>query len=84
MKNGWKTTEFWVSVSALVAGVIASTQGFLPPEAAAWAGAIIAGLYAFSRGLAKQGQQLYNNSYHLLGSGEITGFSPFLLNFSNQ
>ena len=56
MKNGWKTTEFWVSVSALVAGVIASVQGYLPPEAAAWAGAIIAGLYAFRRGLAKQGQ----------------------------
>ena len=56
MKNGWKTTEFWVSVSALIAGVIASTQGFLPPEAAAWSAAIIAGLYAFSRGLAKQGK----------------------------
>ena len=55
-KAGWKTTEFWVAVSGMVAGVVAAVQGYLPAEAAAWAGAGIAGLYAFSRGLAKQGQ----------------------------
>ena len=55
IKAGWKTTEFWVAVSGMIAGVIAAVQGYLPAEAAAWAGAIIAGLYAFSRGLAKQG-----------------------------
>ena len=55
IKAGWKTTEFWVAVSGMIAGVIAAMQGYLPAEAAAWAGAIIAGLYAFSRGLAKQG-----------------------------
>lgn len=55
MKAGYKTTEFWVAVSAMVASVIAAIQGYLPAEAAAWAGAVIAGLYAFSRGLAKQG-----------------------------
>ena len=55
IKAGYKTTEFWVAVSGMVAGVLASIQGYLPAESAAWAGAIIAGLYAFSRGLAKQG-----------------------------
>lgn len=55
-KSGWKTTEFWVAVSGMVAGVVAAVQGYLPAEAAAWAGAVIAGLYAFSRGLAKQGK----------------------------
>ena len=55
IKAGYKPTEFWVAVSAMVASVIAAIQGYLPAEAAAWAGAVIAGLYAFSRGLAKQG-----------------------------
>ena len=55
-KSGWKTTEFWVAVSGLVASVVAAVQGYLPAEAAAWAGAVIAGLYAFSRGLAKHGK----------------------------
>ena len=50
-KSGYKTTEFWVSVSSLAASVLAAVLGYLPPEGAAWVGAII----AFSRGLAKQG-----------------------------
>ena len=32
IKAGYKTTEFWVAVSGMVAGVIASIQGYLPAE----------------------------------------------------
>ena len=33
MKNGWKTTEFWVSIAACLAG-IGSTMGVFTPEQA--------------------------------------------------
>ena len=53
IKPGWKTSEFWVTVATLVAPWIAQYAGNLPPQYAAIANAISAGLYAWSRGQAK-------------------------------
>ena len=55
LKPGWKTTEFWVSVTT--GGVLPFVLGALP---ATWQAVISAGagaIYALSRGLAKLGIQ---------------------------
>lgn len=54
-KPGYKTTEFWITVTAGAASMIGGVVGILPPEWAVIAGALSAGLYTISRGLAKQG-----------------------------
>lgn len=57
IKSGWKTTEFWVTVSfdgALVVTQLTSTN-LLPPKYATLAAGIANGLYAISRGIAKYG-----------------------------
>lgn len=54
-KPGWKTTEFWITVTTGLSSMLAGVIGILPPEYAVIATSVSAGLYAFSRGLAKQG-----------------------------
>jgi hypothetical protein len=54
LKPGWKTTEFAVTVLTAVAAFVASVADYLPPRYAALTAAVIGGLYAVSRGLAKQ------------------------------
>ena len=54
-RAGWKSTEFWIVVTVLLADLITGLTGVLPPE---WAGAsatVVTVLYAVSRGLAKHG-----------------------------
>lgn len=58
MKPGWKTTEFWLSVIAMVVGLL-MTSGFFAVDSI-WgkilglAGTVLASLgYSLSRGLAK-------------------------------
>ena len=53
MKAGWKTTEFWVTALATAGAVIGALAGLLPGQAGVVAGALCAGAYAISRGLAK-------------------------------
>ena len=54
-KPGWKTTEFWLTVSGSLASILGAVAGILPPEYASIAVAVSAGLYSLSRGKAKQG-----------------------------
>lgn len=54
MKNGWKTTEFYVTVITDVGIVAAAVGGVLPPKWAAVAAGVAQAAYAISRGLAKQ------------------------------
>lgn len=51
VKPGIKTTEFWVTVGTIGAGV----AGILPFTLPGWAVAAIAAAYAIARGLAKNG-----------------------------
>lgn len=53
MKSGWKTTEFWVSVTSIVGLVAAAVATPLSPKYAAIGAAVSAASYAISRGLAK-------------------------------
>ena len=53
IKPGYKTTEFWITTLATLGALGAALQGMLPPKYAALVGAISAGCYAISRGLAK-------------------------------
>ena len=53
MKPGYKTTEFWGGVAASGVNWLAAIAGDLPERYAAIATGIVAGAYAFSRGLAK-------------------------------
>lgn len=54
MKEGWKTTEFWVTVLALGGMILGLIGDRTTGTAAVVAGAIASGLYAVSRGLAKK------------------------------
>lgn len=53
MKPGWKTSEFWVTVTAVVGLVVSSAAASLSPKYAAIGAAISTAAYAISRGLAK-------------------------------
>lgn len=54
-KAGWRTTEFWLTLAGLVAVNASGLVMTLPDRYQAIASAILAGLYALSRGQAKQG-----------------------------
>ena len=67
MKEGWKTTEFWVSLATGVFGILVTLGIFSADQAAdltssvgEFAGAIITAVsaagYAISRGLSKNKQ----------------------------
>ena len=53
---GYKTTEFLVAALVIVGQLVAALAGDLSPHWAAIASSVAAGLYALSRGLAKQNQ----------------------------
>jgi hypothetical protein len=60
MNKGYKTTEFWLSLAAVLIGALAAAGVF--PEGSMWmkvlgVGAVVLGSmgYSVSRGLAKQG-----------------------------
>lgn len=53
MKSGWKTSEFWVTVFAIVGLVVSSAAASLSPRYAAIGAAVSTAAYAVSRGLAK-------------------------------
>lgn len=53
-KNGFKTTEFWLTMLGNVAAIVGTVGGALPAEKAGIAVLISNGLYAISRGLAKR------------------------------
>jgi hypothetical protein len=53
MKPGYKTTEFYVTLTAWLASIVAGAAHWLPPTAAVAIGAASGALYAISRGLAK-------------------------------
>ena len=55
IKPGIKTSEFWLSLAAIAAMILASLADKMPPQWAAIATAVVAGLYAYSRGMAKKG-----------------------------
>jgi len=68
MKPGWQTSEFWVAVVAVgldaVAPHILGAAQSSGEEAFTLAGAIIAGAYAISRGLAKRGSTVVLGGNH--------------------
>jgi len=53
LKDGWKTTEFWVTVLTDAGLLISSVAGVLPAKYAALGASISTALYAVARGLAK-------------------------------
>lgn len=53
MKSGWKTSEFWVTATAVVGLVVSAAATPLSPKYAAIGAAVSAAAYAISRGLAK-------------------------------
>lgn len=53
-KNGFKTSEFWLSLATTIAAIAAAIADVLPAEKAGLVMAISNGLYAVSRGLAKK------------------------------
>ena len=55
VKPGYKTTELLAAVVAAAASWLAAWDGTLPAKYAAIASAIVAGLYAISRGITKYG-----------------------------
>ena len=55
MKTGYKTTEFWVTVLAILASVLVASDDLLEPKYSGIAAAIASGMYAISRSLAKRG-----------------------------
>lgn len=54
-KKGYKTTEFWLTILGLVVVNVNGLVMSLPDKYQAIASAILAGLYALSRGQAKKG-----------------------------
>jgi hypothetical protein len=52
-KPGYKTTEFWLTIAANVAAILATVAEVLPPEWGAIAVVISNGIYSVSRGVAK-------------------------------
>lgn len=54
-RKGWKTTEFWLTIAGLLAVNLNGVVLTLPDKYQAIATAVIAGLYAISRGQAKAG-----------------------------
>jgi hypothetical protein len=54
-KAGWKTTEFWLTIAGLAAVNLNGVILTLPDRYQAIASAVLAGLYALSRGQAKKG-----------------------------
>jgi len=54
-KAGYKTTEFWLTVLGLIAVNLNGVVMTLPDKYQAIGSAILAGLYALSRGQAKKG-----------------------------
>lgn len=54
-KAGYKTTEFWLTVAGLVALNLNGVILTLPDKYQALGSAVLAGLYAISRGQAKSG-----------------------------
>lgn len=53
MTKGYKTTEFWVTVTTIIGLVAASVAAPLSPRYAAIGAAVSAAAYTLSRGLAK-------------------------------
>lgn len=56
MKPGIHTSEFWLTLAASTAAVVADIADALPDKYAALAVGISTGLYALSRGWAKSGK----------------------------
>lgn len=54
-KEGYKTTEFWLTIAGLAAVNLNGVVMTLPDRYQAIASAVLAGLYALSRGQAKKG-----------------------------
>ncbi len=55
MKPGHRTTEFWIIILTTIAAVATAVAGAVPPEWAAGCAALGGAAYAISRGLAKLG-----------------------------
>lgn len=53
MKTGYRTTEFWITLLAIVGLVVSSAATALSPRFAAIGASVAAAAYAISRGLAK-------------------------------
>jgi hypothetical protein len=54
-KPAIRTTEFWLTLAVNLGALLAGLAGALPPRYAAIVTGISTGLYALSRGWAKQG-----------------------------
>jgi len=53
IKEGWKTTEFWLSVLSSVAAIYFAVQNLIPPEISAKIVAAIVMIYSIARAIAK-------------------------------
>lgn len=53
MTKGWKTSEFWITATAVIGLFVSSAASVLAPKYAAIGVSVSAAAYALSRGLAK-------------------------------
>lgn len=78
-KPGWQTTEFWVTKLSLAAMILGTVAGYIPGTWSVVGGAIAAGLYAISRGLAKSNatdDQLRQQAINALGASALDRMRP--------
>lgn len=55
MKDGYKTTEFWVTVTTALAGLVGQFGELIPPPWGLVVSAVVTAAYNISRGFAKGG-----------------------------
>ncbi|MBI3582375.1 MAG: hypothetical protein HY096_00310 [Nitrospinae bacterium] len=56
MKEGYKTTEFWLTLFSTASGILGTYGGLIPTPWGLILSTIVTAGYTISRGLAKQGQ----------------------------
>ena len=56
MKQGWKSTEFWLTIFTNASSLVATYGGFIPTPWGMVISAVVTAGYTISRGLAKQGK----------------------------
>ena len=53
MKDGYKTTEFWLTILTNLITIVTAIQGVIPPQTAAIILAVLNGIYTTMRSIVK-------------------------------
>lgn len=54
MKEGYKTTEFWLTILTVLSGIVSTYGGLIPGPVGIIVTAIVTAGYSIARGLAKK------------------------------